>query len=102
MNIEYFKDQIKDELDGARCYIKNAIEIKAMNQSWAKTFMEMSAAELTHATNLYKMFEEYYGIISKSYEKGVPDYIEKTRNEIVDMYTECGAKIKYMHEMFSR
>lgn len=99
MDLKYFKCHIEEELDGAKDYVKRAIEIKPMSSSWGKLFLEMSANELEHAKNLYTMFEEYYKKISETYDK-VPDYIEDGKNCIVDMYTECTAKIKYMHSMY--
>ena len=101
MDIYYFKDQICDELDGAKCYAKNAIEIKAMNTEWAKMFLEMSMAELDHASKLWKMSEQYYKIISDNY-KTIPDYIEEVHKEIVNEYTEKSARIRYMHEMYNK
>lgn len=101
MNAEYFKEQMCDELEGAKCYAKKAIEIKAMNADWGKMFLEMSAAELDHATKLWKMFDQYYKIISDSY-KTVPDYIDELHNEAASDYAEKSAKIKYMHEMYNK
>lgn len=99
MDLKYFQCHITDELKGSRNYAKRAIEIKPMSPSWGKLFLEMSANELEHAKNLYTMFEEYYKKISDTYDK-VPDYLKAGREEIVDMYTECSAKIKYMHSMY--
>ena len=98
MDAKYFKDQIEDELHGAKCYIKKAIEIKPMSPSWSKMFVEMSTAELKHADYLYKMFGEYYQQMENNY-RTVPPYIQDIRTEITEMYTECTAKVKLMHEM---
>jgi hypothetical protein len=101
MNVQYFKYQIYDELNGAKDYIEKAIEIRAMNPTWAKTLADMSATELSHATHLYEMFEQYYKKLSEEY-KEMPDYIQETKDCIVAMYVEKTAKVKYMHEMFSK
>ena len=100
MDLEYFRDKICDELCGAKDYAKRAIEIKAMNSSWGKMLLEMSAAELSHATNLYRMFEEYYQIIQKHYTV-VPEYVDDIRDEIVETYTEEYTKVKTIHDMYS-
>lgn len=100
MNVHYFKEHIADELEGSKEYVKRALEIKPMSPSWGKLFLEMSAAELEHAKNLYEMFQEYYKRIADTYDK-VPKYIEEGKAEIEDMYAECSAKIKYMHSMYS-
>lgn len=101
MDATYFKDQIEDELHGACCYIKKAIELKPMATAWSKMLVEMSAAELKHAEYLKKMFDEYYQKMTESY-KEVPKYIQETRSEIIDMYTEKTAKVKLMHDMFNQ
>lgn len=101
MDAKYFKEQIADELQGARCYIKKAIELKPMVPAWSKMLVEMSAAELKHADNLYKMFTEYYQKISETYNE-VPKYIDDARNEIVDMYTEEKVAVQAMHTMYTQ
>lgn len=101
MDAKYFKEQIADELDGAKCYIKKAIELKPMAPAWTKMLVEMSAAELKHAEYLYKMFSEYYQQIKSTY-KEVPKYIEDDYKEATDIYTECTAKVKLMHEMVNQ
>lgn len=101
MDAQYFKNNISDELDGATCYVKRAIEIKGMSPDWAKMFLDMSATELDHATKLWKMFEQYYKIIVDNY-KTVPDYIEELHEEAAKEYAERSAKVKYMHEMYNK
>lgn len=83
--------------------LTNAIEIRAMDATWSNTLVSMSAAELTHADNLYKMFEQYYATIAKPYGPGkVPDYMEDMRDEITQMYMEESSKVKYMHETYKK
>lgn len=101
LDIEYFKCQIHDELHGAKCYIKLAMLTKTSNPMWSKAFVDMSATELGHATQLYKMFEDYYDSLKTSY-KDVPEWIEECRDKIVDMYTEKFAKVKLMHEAYNK
>ena len=100
MDLEYFKSHIKEELEGAKDYIKRAIEIKPMDASWSKLFVDMSAAELQHATNLYNMANQYANEILKGSYKTLPTYVSDLWNEISDMYMECSATIKMMHEMY--
>ena len=69
MDIEYFVSHIEEELEGAKDYIKRAIEIKPMQAEWAKHLVEMSAQELSHATHLFNMFNEYYQILSQTYKE---------------------------------
>ena len=101
MDLDYFKEHIEEELAGAKDYIKRAIEIRAMESSWAKTLVEMSSNELQHANYLYKMFEEYYLIMQKEF-KEIPKYVQDMRTCIAEMFAEETAKIKLMHEMYTR
>lgn len=99
MDLNYFKEHVEEELDGAKDYIMRAMELKPMNLSWAKHFVEMSAAELNHATTIYELFNDYYKTLSGSYTT-MPEYIEDIKKEITKMYADCYPKIKIMHEMF--
>ena len=101
MDISYFKEQIEDELCGAKDYIVLAMETKAANIAWAKQFAEMSSAELGHASALYNIFNEYYKTVTSAYTI-VPDYIESAMHDITEMYSDCVPKIKIMHEMFTK
>ena len=101
MDAEYFKEQICDELKGAKCYAKKAIELRAMAPMWSKILIEMSAAELEHSTNLYKMFEEYYQKIYESFKDNIPTYLKDIKEEIDEIYTKYGMKVKYLHEMYN-
>lgn len=99
MDIYYFKDQLMEEIEGAKLYIKNALEIKPMNQNWSKSFYDMSVEELKHATIIYKMAEEYYKIMSSTYQE-VPKYISETYESIVSCYAEECSQVKIMQEMY--
>lgn len=100
MNAWYFKTQIPDELHGAKDYIKRAIEIRPMHAPWAKDLVEMSAAELDHATKLYKMFQEYYAKMQQEYPKEMPEYIEQAYKDVSDEFTKCSTEIKSLHEVY--
>lgn len=101
MNMEYFKDQICEELDGAFEYAKKAIEIKAMVPNWGKMFIEMANAEIVHANNLFRMMNEYYAETQKAYTQ-MPDYIDQCKKETIDIYTEKSAKAKWLIELYNK
>lgn len=101
MNLSYFKEHIEEELDGATDYIKRAMELKPINLTWAKHFVDMSIAELGHATMLFDLFNDYYKTLGGSYAE-MPKYIEDTKTEITNKYVDCYPKIKIMHEMFTK
>ena len=101
MNQVYLKERVQDELEGAKDYIKRAIEIKAMDPNWGKMLYNMSVEELQHATNFYNMFSEYYQKVTSAY-KEPPKYLEDCMDEVTEMYVECLATIKKMQEMYNR
>lgn len=101
MDLQYFKDHIIEELDGAEEYIQLAIELKAMDSSWSKNLVEMSSAELDHAFKLFKMFESYCDLISKPYDE-VPEYISECHKKVTKMYTRRSAEVRYMHDMYNK
>lgn len=99
MDITYLYDKIKEELHGSKCYIKTALELKPMTETWAKKFFMMSQDEHAHATNFYNMFNEYCSKMSES-AVDLPEYVKDMRKEIVDEYAECTATIKAMWELY--
>ena len=99
MDLEYMMCQINDELDGAADYAKKAMEIKPMAPTWTPILLEMAKAEMTHASNLYKMAQEYYGRISAYYGQTIPDHLSKMYSEITDTYTEKSLMVKTLMEM---
>lgn len=98
IDCDHFKSRIKEEFEDAKTYAKAALEIKATNPSWSKTFLEMSGQELVHAKNIYDMFKEYYEKIVKPYQEA-PKYYRDMKSEIDDMFAECYSSIKYMQEL---
>ena len=101
INLEYFKHQIKDELEGGCDYAKLALEIRGQNANWSKTFHEMGTIELGHATNLYKMGEEYYKSITSPYST-TPTVMSDTWKCIADEYVTGYTKAKTMLDMYSK
>lgn len=99
--LEYFKRLLCDELHGAKEYVELALEFKATYPEWAKTFLAMSATELEHASNIYKMAETSYKETTTPY-KEVPENLWNTWDEMVKKYAKCSAKVKYMHEMYNK
>lgn len=101
MNSEFYIEHISEELNGAKQYIKYALELKGSNPSWSKMFVEMSSAELQHAEHLHKMYTEHYSSISGAY-KSIPAYLTEMHDKIESVYTECSAHVRALHEMYNR
>lgn len=100
MNLDYFKCQIKDELCGAKHYIRKALEVKPMNPDWATYFVEMSNGELQHAKHLYEMLGQYYSHLSDKYGEEMPSSIQRCYEGIVEMYTDCLDEVKRLHSTY--
>lgn len=99
MDIEYLVEKIKEELCDSKDYIKKAIELKPMTDSWAKKLYEMSVEEHKHANNLYSMFDEYCSKVTSSFTN-VPQYIADARTEVIDTYSEYTACIKALWDIY--
>lgn len=57
VDMTYFKEHIHEELGDAVHYAEKALALRSEKPKWAKSFMEMSEAEVKHATMLFDMFE---------------------------------------------
>lgn len=101
MNMNFYKEHIKEELGGAKTYICWAIELKGSKPAWSKSFAEMSADELKHAEYVYKMFREHYDSISGAY-KSIPEYLKEMYSEIMEMYDRCSSEVKSLHDMYKQ
>lgn len=101
MDLDYLKDKICDEVKDAKDYATKAIELKPMAPSWAKIFIDMANAELTHASSLYKMFVEYYQKIAGSFSE-TPSYIEDMYKDVIKCYTHGSAEARMIIDMYSK
>lgn len=89
MDLNYFKHQICDELEGAKEYSKLVIESKITHPKWTEHFISMAHTELEHAKTLKTMFDEYY-------EEHKDSISESSYKQIVDYYAEQYGIIGYM------
>lgn len=99
--VKYFHDQIKEELEGAIEYAKQAFVMKAMDPNWSKSFIEMASQELNHAGKLYGMFEQFYQISSKSINE-MPEYIDEARENIIECYTAKHSMVKNLIDLYNK
>ena len=103
-NIKKYKEQIEEELDGAKHYIEIALEYKAMgngnpdNMDRYNTYKAMSIQELEHATRLHQYAVQDVKKLKAVYPDVPPsmqDKWDKTHEEFV----EKSAWIKQMQSM---
>ena len=95
MDILYYNNQIRDELDGACDYIQRAIDCKDTNSDRASTFAKMSEMELEHASELLDMFKEDY-----SKEATSDSIYPQIKQLLLNMYAESYAKVTHMQELY--
>ncbi|MBO7452567.1 MAG: hypothetical protein J6U54_19740 [Clostridiales bacterium] len=100
MDLEYFYNGICEEIDGAKEYIKKAIELKAMSSSMSKKLHDMSKDEQKHAEYLYDMAMAYYGKITEPYGSEVPKYILDLRDKITNLYAKEMVEVKILISMY--
>ena len=95
MDILYYNNQIRDELDGACDYIQRAIDCKGTNSNHASTFAKMSEMELEHASELLDMFKEDYN------KEDTSDSIyPQIKQLLLNMFAESYAKVTHMQELY--
>lgn len=92
--------QIKEELDGAKAYIEDAITCKASHPDWAKLYASMSDAELTHAKYLLDIFEDWYKKETDTKQAIDPIY-PSIRESILTMYSESVSCVKNMQSIYT-
>lgn len=76
MDLDYFKSQIQDELDGAKDYAIKADDYKESHSEWCKYFTEMSKQELGHAEKLMDMLEGCVDEMSNLLQESKDSYQE--------------------------
>lgn len=101
MNLCFYTGQVKEELDGAASYINLALKLKKDHPDWAAKYAKMSDAELDHATNLIGIFEDDFRLLTANM-KPIPDFYNDARSDLLSMYNEFSAKVKYMHETYAK
>ena len=96
MSPKYFKDQICDELYGAVCYLKKAIDCAQAHPAWSKKFRDMAEAEQGHATELYKMFMEMY-----AESQGKDAFMTQMRDAIIECFSSDMRQIENYKTTYS-
>lgn len=101
MDLEYFKAQICEELDGAKDYALKAIEFKSTNRNWTDMLYEMANSEMKHAANLYSMFVEHYDKVASAYSNSkMPEYVSTCKKCVTEMYADKSATVKIILDMY--
>ena len=102
MTLNYLKDQISDELNGARGYIEKAIEAKISKPMWSRIFVSMADAEAEHAANLMNIMESFIREMKKN-ETRADSSLTVSNGSPEDIYKNCmkefGETMTYVNNM---
>lgn len=90
---------IEDEIDGARCYAKMALELKDERPDTARIFYNMSLAEMQHMENLHAMVVEIISEYRRT--KGDPPAVMMELYEYLhEKHIEDATEVKVMQSSF--
>lgn len=96
--IKELSDEMKEELEGAKCYAKLYVNYKSSNPSLAKKYYEMANDELKHANYLHEMAVEKINKV-KEENLSFPEYMEMIWKDKHDAYIDEMANIKVILAM---
>lgn len=91
--LEYLKDHIVEEIEGALDYMSKAVKYKA--QAWGPKFYDMSMTELGHANCLTKMF-----IAQEKPEEMTDAVYAQMQKAVLDNYSVGMGKIEGMKKLY--
>lgn len=100
MDIYYLKDHMCEELDGSKEYLKQALNLKGVNNDWSKNFYDMGKAELDHAALLYKMLDQHYKEINL--KPDLSNYMQPFKNEIDEKYVVKSGAARALMDMYTK
>lgn len=91
--MEYLKNHILEEIDGAIDYMEKAIEFKGTDKGYI--FRQMSEAEAHHANTLTKIFNS----MDKPDEVNDAHYADMNK-EILNKYSTSMGKLEAMKKLY--
>ena len=91
--LEYLKNQIIEEIEGALNYMSKAVEYKS--KVWGQYFYNMSMMELEHANCLTKMF------IAEEKPADMTDSVyAQTQKSVLDTYSVGMGKLENLKKLY--
>lgn len=90
MDLAYLKDKLHEELNDAKGYMDKAIESKVTHPRCSKMFVMMADGEVSHATTLMKMMEDYIKENPSQVTANSGNIMENTTNVAPEtVYKDC-------------
>lgn len=103
MTINFFKEHLHEEVEGAKEFAMHANETRASHPQWSRKLMEVSQKKMQTAECLIKMLEEYNALDVKTREQGYNQgEYEQIYREVMDEYTQAEPQITSMKQMYNR
>lgn len=97
MTLLYFKRKVDDELEDAKHYINDAINMKERKPAWAKSLADISDMELLHARKFMDMFNTYY---MELFPDGATDEMEEVKADMMEEYTRRYEEVMHLHDLY--
>jgi hypothetical protein len=91
-------DDLKEEIDGAKCYAEKALESKISNSSRYSKYKSMAEQELEHASIIHEFLVEDINSLKAVYPNP-PQYMMEEWEKSHKYYIEKVAWIKMMLSM---
>ena len=92
--IEKYKEEICEELEGAKNYAECYVDCKVRGSAHATKYKEMAAEELKHAGYLYDMAGKYVEEMKKAIT--IPEEMKRTWEECTSVYVCKSSQAKQM------
>lgn len=97
--IKKLSEFIEDEIDGARCYAKVALELKEERPEMARRFYNRSLAEMQHADDMHADVVELIGEYRRA--NGEPPEAMKALYEYLhEKHIEDALEVKLLQNTF--
>lgn len=99
--IEMLVDMIDEELEGAKTYIKKALDLKEKDRELAEMFYRLSSEEMTHVDMLHKQVMEV--IMEHKRKNGDPPAVmEAVYDFLHKRHMSVAAEITNMQNMYKK
>lgn len=99
--IEMLVDMIDEELEGAKTYIKKALDLKEKDRELAEMFYRLSGEEMTHVDMLHKQVMEV--IMEYKRKNGDPPAVmEAVYDFLHKRHMAAAAEITNMQNMYKK
>ena len=98
--IEKLSGMIEDEIDGARCYVKTALEYKGSKPELARVMYNLSMQEMQHMTDLHALVENVIDEYRREHGEPPAD-MQAVYDYLHDQHIEDATEVRVMQQMYN-